>query len=60
MLVEAIARLQNSMKKYSRVNGRAQQITFHVFDPKLVEVFLNLGIVTNGTWKAQRRKPKTG
>ena len=47
----ADGRLPSAGTRTVRLNGRARQITFHVFDPKVVEDLLNRGIVEE--WRVE-------
>lgn len=57
----ADGRLPSAGTRTVRLNGRARQITFHVFDPKVVEDLLDRGIVyewrvEDAEAKAERRR----
>lgn len=47
----ADGRLPSGGTRTVRLNGRARQITFHVFDPKIVEDLLDRGVVDE--WREQ-------
>jgi hypothetical protein len=60
----ADGRLTSAGTRTVRLNGRARQITFHVFDPRLVEDLLDRGVVDE--WreedveaKAEKRRQAT-
>ncbi len=52
----ADGRLPSAGTRTVRLNGRARQITFHVFDPKVVEEFLNRGAVDE--WRVEDAEAK--
>jgi hypothetical protein len=57
----ADGRLPSAGTRTVRLNGRARRITFHVFDPKLVEDLLDRGVVDewrvdDAEAKAERRR----
>jgi hypothetical protein len=49
-------RLPSAGTRTVRLNGRARQITFHVFDPKIVEDLLDRGVVDE--WRVQDAEAK--
>lgn len=52
----ADGRLPSAGTRTVRLNGRARQITFHVFDPKVVENLLDRGIVDE--WRVEDAEAK--
>lgn len=52
----ADGRLQSAGTRTVRLNGRARQITFHVFDPKVVEDLLDRAVVEE--WRVQDAEAK--
>lgn len=52
----ADGRLQSAGTRTVRLNGRARQITFHVFDPKVVEELLDRGAVEE--WRVEDAEAK--
>lgn len=52
----ADGRLPSAGTRTVRLNGRARQITFHVFDPKVVEDLLDRGIVDE--WRVEDAEAK--
>lgn len=52
----ADGRLPSAGTRTVRLNGRARRITFHVFDPKVVEDFLDSGIADE--WRVQDAEAK--
>lgn len=52
----ADGRLPSAGTRTVRLNGRARLITFHVFDPKVVEDFLDRGVVDE--WRADDAEAK--
>lgn len=52
----ADGRLQSAGTRTVRLNGRARQITFHVFDPKVVEELLNSEAVDE--WRVEDAEAK--
>ncbi|MCQ1839228.1 hypothetical protein [Neorhizobium galegae] len=52
----ADGRLTSAGTRTVRLNGRARQITFHVFDPKLVEDLLDRGVVDE--WREEDAEAK--
>ena len=52
----ADGRLPSAGTRTVRLNGRARQITFHVFDPKLVEDLLDRGVVDE--WREEDAEAK--
>lgn len=52
----ADGRLPTAGTRTVRLNGRARQITFHVFDPKIVEDLLDRGIVDE--WRGEDAEAK--
>lgn len=53
----ADGRLPSAGTRTVRLNGRARQITFHVFDPKIVEDLLDRGIVYE--WRVEDAEART-
>ena len=56
----ADGRLPSAGKRTVRLNGRARQITFHIFDPKVVEDLLDRGAVEEWRLEDAERKLKSG
>lgn len=52
----ADGRLPSAGTRTVRLNGRARQITFHVFDPKVVEDLLDRGVVDE--WRVEDAEAK--
>jgi hypothetical protein len=52
----ADGRLPSAGTRTVRLNGRARQITFHVFDPKVVEDLLDRGVVDE--WREEDAEAK--
>lgn len=52
----ADGRLPSAGTRTVRLNGRARQITFHVFDPKVVEDLLDRGVVEE--WRVEDAEAK--
>jgi hypothetical protein len=52
----ADGRLQSAGTRTVRLNGRARRITFHVFDPKMVEDLLDRGTIDE--WREQDAEAK--
>jgi hypothetical protein len=52
----ADGRLPSAGKRTVRLNGRARQITFHIFDPKVVEDLLDRGAVEE--WRLEDAEAK--
>ncbi len=52
----ADGRLQSAGTRTVRLNGRARQITFHVFDPRVVEELLDRGAVEE--WRVEDAEAK--
>lgn len=52
----ADGRLPSGGTRTVRLNGRARQITFHVFDPKVVEDLLDRGVVDE--WRVEDAEAK--
>ncbi|QCJ00707.1 hypothetical protein [Agrobacterium larrymoorei] len=52
----ADGRLPSAGTRTVRLNGRARQITFHVFDPRVVEELLDTGVVEE--WRVEEAEAK--
>ena len=52
----ADGRLKSAGTRTVRLNGRARRITFHVFDPKVVEDLLDRGVVEE--WRVEDAEAK--
>ncbi|MDQ0561884.1 hypothetical protein QO004_003685 [Rhizobium mesoamericanum] len=53
-------RLPSAGTRTVRLQGRARRITFHVFDPRVVEDLLDRGVVDDGERRTWGRRQKTG